>query len=318
MHIHASVKRITGINNKEEDSASRLTHLTFQNFLQHFQSILPQILPWMLCLLPCVARRRLRTMLHTRLFQRPLLFQDPQGHHGLEAMVQLLLMAPYPTRLPWHQVPRAIPSNIRSQGTHISPCSQEEGHSKTKRGSINPLHGGPRPRFSIVGSINFFLGQQLAAYKREDPPLTRVCPLPISVLRTLNSAAQVGSNRQQAISDLAWIAFFFLLWPSEYCQGVTDTVSTPFRLWYIHFFIGNQPTPATTATPQECAAATFISILFTTQKNGVKGESIGHGTTGHPRACAVAAIRRRVAYLQHHSVTSHTPLASVFHKNKLT
>ena len=37
------------------------------------------------------------------------------------------------------------------------------------------------------------------------------------------------------------------------------------------------------------------------QKNGVKGNSIGNGATGHPRACAVADIRRRVAHLRQHS-----------------
>ena len=33
------------------------------------------------------------------------------------------------------------------------------------------------------------------------------------------------------------------------------------------------------------------------KKNGVKGESIGHGATGHPCACKVAAIQRREAHI---------------------
>ena len=178
--------------------------------------------------------------------------------------------------------------------------------------------GSPNRQFNGVGSINFRLVQQLAAYKREDTLPRRVRPLPISVLHTLDSAVQVSTDSQQSISDLAWILFFFLLWPGYYCQGGTDTVSTLFWLWNIQFFIGNQLTPATTMTLQECAAAKFFSLLFITQNNGVKGKFIDHGTTGHPRACAVADIRRREAYIQHHGSTSHTPLYIVFHNNKWT
>ena len=185
-------------------------------------------------------------------------------------------------------------------------------------GQILPAVGAPDPRFNQVGSIDFRLGRKLVAYKIEDPPPSRVHPLPISVLHTLNATSQGGTKRQQAIANLSWIALFFLLVPDEYCQGGTNKVSTPFRLQDIHFYVGTQLTPATTATPQECAAATFIILLFTTQKNRVKVKSISHITTGHPRACAVASIRRLVAYLRHHSATAHTPLASVSHKVKWT
>ena len=128
----------------------------------------------------------------------------------------------------------------------------------------------------------------------------------------MESAAKNGSPRDHAIADLSWIAFFFLLRPGEYCAGGTKTVTTPFTLRDIQFFVGNQPFQATTASAPTCAAATFGSLLFTTQKNGVKGESIGHGATGHPRACAVATIRRRVAHLRQHGATPDTHLAVIF------
>ena len=107
-------------------------------------------------------------------------------------------------------------------------------------------------------------------------------------------------------------AALFLLRPGEYCAGGTDTVSTPFNLRDIQFFVRDQPTQPTTASATTCAAATFVSLLFTTQNNGVKGELIGHGATGHPRACAVEAIRRRVAHLRQHGATSDTHIAAVF------
>ena len=98
----------------------------------------------------------------------------------------------------------------------------------------------------------------------------------------------------------------------EYCAGGTDTLSTPFNLRDIQFFVGNQPSQATTASATIFAAATFISLIFMTQKNGVKGELIGHGATGQPHACAVAAIRRRVAHLRQHGTTPDIHLAAVF------
>ena len=78
-----------------------------------------------------------------------------------------------------------------------------------------------------MGSLSFRLGRKLAAYKREYPPPTRVRPLPISVLHTLETAAQGGTNRQQAIANPTWITFFSLLRLGEYCQGGINTVYTP-------------------------------------------------------------------------------------------
>ena len=48
------------------------------------------------------------------------------------------------------------------------------------------------------------------------------------------------------------------------------------------------------------------------QKNGVKGDSIGHGATGHPHTCVVGAIWRRVAHLQQHGAPRNIHLSAVF------
>ena len=60
----------------------------------------------------------------------------------------------------------------------------------------------------------------------------------------------------------------------------------------------------------------FISLLFIKQKNGVKGESIGHGRIGQPQECPVEAMRCQVAYLQLHGATSETPISSFNRVNK--
>ena len=138
-------------------------------------------------------------------------------------------------------------------------------------GQIFATVGAPDPRLNNMGAIDFRLGQQFATYKKEDPAPGRVRPLPVSILHCMYSVANSGSPIEKAIADLTWIAFFFLLRPGEYCAGGTDTVSNPFNLRGIQFFVGNQTTQATTYSATTCAAATFVSLLFTTQRSGVKG-----------------------------------------------
>ena len=185
-------------------------------------------------------------------------------------------------------------------------------------GKVFATVGAINPRHSKLSQLDFRLGRKLATYAKQAPPPTRVCLIPVSILQALDSAYQGGTECQQAISDLAWIAFFFLPKPGEYCRGGADTAHHFFLLRDLHFFIGQHPFNAASpsASPSTRARADFISLLFTTQKNGVKGESIGHGRTGHPQGCPVSALRRRVTYLRCHGATGTTPLAAVRHKDK--
>ena len=65
------------------------------------------------------------------------------------------------------------------------------------------------------------------------------------------------------------IAFFFLLRPGKYTGKKSD--STPFRLSYVTFSVGCTVFDTATSTDNELAAATFVILLFSTQKNGVRG-----------------------------------------------
>ena len=138
-----------------------------------------------------------------------------------------------------------------------------------------------------MGKLNFRLGRQLASYQKEDYTPTRVRPLPVSVIQSLDTAAQGTTARKIAISDLTWVALFFLLRPGEYCKGSTNTSQNPFRLKDVQLFIRQQPYNAATASNAVLAQADFVSLLFTTQKNGVKEKSIGNGCTSHPQGCPV-------------------------------
>ena len=79
---------------------------------------------------------------------------------------------------------------------------------------------------------------------------------------------------------------------------------------FVQFFIEHQPYNSATSTNDILEQVDLVSLLFTTQKNGFKGESIGHGRTGHPQVCPVADMHRRVAYLRYNGATGATPISS--------
>ena len=64
--IHASIKRIPGVEKIEADAASRLAHLPVHAFLKSFNTYFPQLTPWGLSLLPFGVTPRLHMMLLTK------------------------------------------------------------------------------------------------------------------------------------------------------------------------------------------------------------------------------------------------------------
>jgi hypothetical protein len=120
-----------------------------------------------------------------------------------------------------------------------------------------------------------------------------------------------ATERQIAVADLALMAFFFLLRPGEYCKSGPDTESHPFRLRDVTFSIGESNHNAATATIDRIRQADYVALYFTTQKNGVRGEAIGHGASGHAIACPIRVIRRRVLYLRSLGAPADTPLCSI-------
>ena len=75
-HIHASVGRVPGEDNKMADATSRLTHLPDRQFIYHFRSQFPQNNPWLLLPLSSDYKRQMTTMLPNKqlpMVSRPLL-----------------------------------------------------------------------------------------------------------------------------------------------------------------------------------------------------------------------------------------------------
>jgi hypothetical protein len=107
------------------------------------------------------------------------------------------------------------------------------------------------------------------------------------------------------------LGFFFLLRPGEYAH-TTNPDSSPFRLCDIHLLIHDRRLNPFTCTELELNAATHVALEFTTQKNGVQGELVGLGRSGHPQWCPVLAIIRRLKHFRLHRAPPTAPLYSYF------
>ncbi|GFH62141.1 hypothetical protein CTEN210_18617 [Chaetoceros tenuissimus] len=167
------------------------------------------------------------------------------------------------------------------------------------------------PRLNCHDNIDFCLAQMIRSYKKKDPPPNRVKPVPLSVIRRIAQISFAGNSpNQHAIADMIIIAFFFLLRPGEYSFSKTD--SDPFLLADVKFWIGHQRLNTMTATPTQLLQATFVSLTFTTQKNGVRGEVIGLACSGELYLCPVKALARRVIHLKQHNAAPETPLCAYF------
>jgi hypothetical protein len=103
-----------------------------------------------------------------------------------------------------------------------------------------------------------------------------------------------------------WLAFFFLLRPGEFM--LSGRHPHPFTLADVRLWNGTLPIDPLTASSTNLLSSTFVALIFTEQKNAVRGEIIGHGCSGDPHACPVLATIRRVINLRMSNAPSETPL----------
>ena len=167
------------------------------------------------------------------------------------------------------------------------------------------------PRLSYNQKIDHRLQRMLRTYSKQDPPPNRVKPVPVQVLRHIATIAAASNLPfQRCLADMVIIAFFFLLRLGEYTNSHSD--SSPFRFTDVQLFVGEQRLNISTAPIQQLSTATFASLTFTNQKNGVRGEVIGLGRSGCPTLCPVAALTRRIVHLRLSRANLTTPLASTY------
>ena len=174
-------------------------------------------------------------------------------------------------------------------------------------------------RHNQHGNTEYRLARQLKFYGKEDPPSRRVKPIPISVIQELchhvyESAATPHDDSTEATCDMACIGFFYLCRPGEHTKNKTNA---PFRLCDVRLYWGTAYPDWQTTPIQELDNATTASLVFTTQKNGVKGEVITHGMTGDPRVCPVRALVRRLTYHRINQSPPITPLCAFYERGRI-
>lgn len=175
------------------------------------------------------------------------------------------------------------------------------------------------PRLVAPRQLDFRLSQQISGYKKEDPPPKRVKPVPLGLLCDIHAAARAtGDVFALAVADIAIIAQFFLCRPGEYAASNQAGDSTPFRLEDIEFCINRGVFRASLVDMSQLTLAQFVALVFTNQKNAVRGEKVGHGRSHDPHACPVLALIRRVQHLRAHGASPNTPLYYTYYKNKWT
>jgi hypothetical protein len=206
--------------------------------------------------------------------------------------------APGEDPIPWLQIfgQRVRDGRLSASGNPVG--SGQVADALLFVAQAHTMLGAPDPRkLTGSGTIDPRLSRQISGYHKKDPPPARVKPLPIPLLRHAQDiATAAGDAESLAAADMMWIAFFFLLRPGEYTRPSEDT--HPFRMGDVHLWINQQPLDYQTATEAQFLAVNFIGLEFTTQKNGTKGEVIGHGRSLDPFICPVASIIRRLRYLR--------------------
>lgn len=176
--------------------------------------------------------------------------------------------------------------------------------------------GYPDPRLQPHSDkLHPLLADLFKSLKNEDDPAGRAYPVNIYILQQLPHVLETENPHyglaENHVCQLCILAFFFLLRPCEYVSGSGDTRSKPFRLCDISFSIGSCVYPALTAPLNEerdIDRFTGVSLTFSDQKNGVKGELIGLGTSGDPDICPVRAAAKIVLHLRQNGAEATLPI----------
>jgi hypothetical protein len=153
--------------------------------------------------------------------------------------------------------------------------------------------GTPGTRKDATGGVDYRIYAQLRGYGKSDKPPSRVKPCPISVvIDALRFAYHDKPNAERkAIANMICAAFCFCLRPGDYTGTTTD--DQPFRLDDLVFFLGQRRLSNATATDYDIENATAVHLIFTTQKNGIKGDVIAHARSRNPSCCPVTSLSRQ-------------------------
>ena len=166
------------------------------------------------------------------------------------------------------------------------------------------------PRVNAHGKLDFRIASLFRSWAQADPPPSRVKPLPITLLRRVVALAhQANCPVARAEATTLTIGVFFLLRPGEYVGYPNNTTDSLIRIRDLTLWVGARALDHWHCPAADLRAATFASLTFTRQKNGVRGEKIGHGRSGDPHICPVLCLVERVLTLRDlPATTPATPL----------
>ena len=139
------------------------------------------------------------------------------------------------------------------------------------------------PHLNAFGALDSRLSAMFRAWKKADPPPTRVKPLPLQVVHGAFQLARLSPEPvAAAAADCLVVAFYFLLRPGKYAGTPRGAADDLFRLQDLGLWIGGRRLDVLACPLPDLLAATFATLTFTSQKNGVREETIGPRSLGSP------------------------------------
>jgi hypothetical protein len=175
--------------------------------------------------------------------------------------------------------------------------------------------GKPDPRLQQNGKLDLRLHRQLQSYSKADPPPSRVKPIPLQLLHhTINLCYSAPDPGAHALGNMLTLGFFFLLRPGEYA-ATENPDATPFRVCDIHLLRNNTRLDTYHCAELDLHAATHVALEFTKQKNGVRGELVGLGRSGHAILCPVSTMIQCVLHFRLHQAPPATPIYTYYMTN---
>jgi hypothetical protein len=189
------VVSVSGNSNVIADFCSRSFSLADQKFLHQLQSHFPTHPSWQLA-------------------------------HPTSEKIFAMNSALSQKMLPWESASPA-PMQLQPLGT----CgARTVGDALRAVGQTLAGLGHADPRLQPSGKLEFQLRRQLVAYNCQDPPPTRVKPIPIDILQQTFTLARLTQHpMSDTIVDMLTLGFYFLLRPSKYVDTSNPEFS-PFRL----------------------------------------------------------------------------------------
>lgn len=179
--------------------------------------------------------------------------------------------------------------------------------------------GQPDPRKGANSDkLHPILAAFLDALKAEDDPASRAYPVNISILREMLNVLDFDSPEygiaEFHCANLIIVAFYFLLRPAEYLQSNTPEARTQaFRFCDIVLSINGRTYNALDDDlplndVHDLKRIELVSLTFTDQKNGVKGEQVSQIPSTDPVICPCIALGHIILHLRKYNADPETPI----------